>query len=66
MLVVKSSNDFLDDRHRLQRRTEEGEQRKCRPNDRSEHGSVHMPRTDQRRTNVRTFVPEINHCEAER
>jgi hypothetical protein len=58
MLVVKSGNDFLDDRHRLQRRTEEGKERKCRQIDRSEHRSVNMPRTDQGCTNIRTSVPE--------
>lgn len=60
MLVVKSSDDFLDDRHRLQRRTEKGKQRKCWKYNRTEHGSVHMPGTDQRCTNVRTFVSENN------
>ena len=60
MLVVKSGNDFLDDCHWLQRRTEEGEERKCRQNDRSEHRSINMPRTDQGRTNIRASVPENN------
>ena len=60
MLVVKSGNDFLDDRHWLHRRTEEGEERKCRQNDRSKHRSVNMPRTDQTCTNIRTSVPENN------
>ena len=60
ILVVKSGNDFLDDRHWLQRRTEESEERKCRQNDRSEHRSVNMARTDQGCTNTRTSVPENN------
>lgn len=58
MLVVKSGNDFLDNCHCLHRRTEEGEKRKRRENDRSEHRSVNIPRTDQGCTNLRTSVPE--------
>jgi hypothetical protein len=60
MLVVKSSDDFLHNRHWLHRRTEEGEERKCRQKDRSEHRSVDMPGTDQGCTNIRTSVPENN------
>lgn len=58
MVVIKSSNDLLYNRHWLHGRTEEGKERKCRKNDRTEHRRVYMPRTDQRCTNVRTVVPE--------
>jgi hypothetical protein len=58
---IRNKNcDFLDDRHWLQERIEEGEEQKCRQNDRSEHSSVNMPtgRTDQGCTIIRTSIPD--------